>query len=121
MHCCINIRSCYEKLIHYLFKKQFSEMKKKKEKIRNRANFGSSRQRCSIKKGVLKNFTTFTGKHLCLSLFFNKLGCFWKQTGTRWLFLDTDRNRVWILLIFLNLKSVKTCFIVVVRYYCYKR
>ena len=24
-------------------------------------------------KGVLKNFTKFTGKHLCPSLFFNKL------------------------------------------------
>ena len=30
-------------------------------------------QRCSIKKGVLKNFTKFTGKHLCQSLFFNKV------------------------------------------------
>ena len=29
-------------------------------------------QRCSVKKGVLKNFTNFTGKHLCQSLFFNK-------------------------------------------------
>ena len=27
----------------------------------------SSHQRCSIKKGVLKNFTKFTGKHLCQS------------------------------------------------------
>ena len=25
----------------------------------------SSHQRCSVKKGVLKNFTNFTGKHLC--------------------------------------------------------
>ena len=29
-------------------------------------------QRCSVKKGVLRNFKTFTGKHLCQSLFFNK-------------------------------------------------
>ena len=28
---------------------------------------------CSVKKGVLKNFTKFTGKHLCQSLFFNKV------------------------------------------------
>ena len=28
----------------------------------------SSYQRCSIKKGVLRNFTKFTGKHLCQSL-----------------------------------------------------
>ena len=27
---------------------------------------------CSIKKGVLKNFEKFTGKHLCQSLFFKK-------------------------------------------------
>ena len=29
-------------------------------------------QRCSVKKGVLRNSTKFTGKHLCQSLFFNK-------------------------------------------------
>ena len=33
----------------------------------------SSHQRCSIRKGVLKNFTKFTGKHLCQSLFLIKL------------------------------------------------
>ena len=33
----------------------------------------SSHQRCSVKKGVLRNFTKFTGKHLCQSLFFNKV------------------------------------------------
>ena len=30
-------------------------------------------QRCSVKKGVLRNFTKFTGKHLCQNLFFNKV------------------------------------------------
>ena len=30
-------------------------------------------QRCSVKKCVLRNFTKFTGKHLCQSLFFNKV------------------------------------------------
>ena len=30
-------------------------------------------QRCSVKKGVLRNFTKFTGKHLCQSVFFNKV------------------------------------------------
>ena len=33
----------------------------------------SSRRRCSVKKGVLRNFAKFTGKHLCQSLFFNKV------------------------------------------------
>ena len=33
----------------------------------------SSRQRCSIIKVALRNFAKFTGKHLCQSLFFNKV------------------------------------------------
>ena len=46
---------------------------------------------CSIKKGVLKNFAKLTGKHLCQSLFFNKIaglshpGCFTEHPG--WLLL----------------------------------
>ena len=34
--------------------------------------FRSSRPEVFCKKGVLRNFTKFTGKHLCQSLFFNK-------------------------------------------------
>ena len=30
------------------------------------------KQMFSMKKGALKNFTKFTGKHLCQGLFFNK-------------------------------------------------
>ena len=33
----------------------------------------SSRPEVFCKKGVLRNFTKFTGKHLCQSLFFNKV------------------------------------------------
>ena len=33
----------------------------------------STHQRCSIKKGVLRNCTKFTGKHLCQSFFFSKV------------------------------------------------
>ena len=36
----------------------------------------SSRWRCSVKQGVLKNFPNFTGKNLCWSLFLIKL-LFW--------------------------------------------
>ena len=35
--------------------------------------FRNSHQRFSIKIGVLKTFAKFTGKHLCHSLFFNKV------------------------------------------------
>ena len=31
--------------------------------------YRSSHRRCSVKKGVLKNFANFTGKHLCWSFF----------------------------------------------------
>ena len=33
----------------------------------------STHRRCSVKKGVLGNFAKSTGKHLCQSLFFNKV------------------------------------------------
>ena len=35
--------------------------------------YRSSHRRCSVKRDVLKNFTKFTGIHLCQSLFFNKV------------------------------------------------
>ena len=46
----------------------------------------SSHRRCSVKKGVLKNFAIFTGKHMCWSLFFIKLEEWragtWNNAGT---------------------------------------
>ena len=36
-------------------------------------SYRSSHQRCSVKKGVLRNFKKFTGKHLSQSLIFNKV------------------------------------------------
>ena len=33
----------------------------------------SSYRRCSVGKGVLRSFAKLTGKHLCQSLFFNKI------------------------------------------------
>ena len=35
----------------------------------------SSRPEVFCKQGVLKNFAKFAGKHLCHSLFFNKVTC----------------------------------------------
>ena len=59
----------------------------------------SSLQRCSVKKGVLRNFAKFTGKHLCQSLFFNKVA------GPAWtLFSQNTSGRLLLLLfIFLNI------------------
>ena len=42
-------------------------------KICSPCRFRSSHQRCSMEKGVLINFTKFTEKHPCKSLFFNKV------------------------------------------------
>ena len=33
----------------------------------------NSHRRCFAKKSILKNFTKFAGRHLCQSLFFNKV------------------------------------------------
>ena len=38
-----------------------------------KAIFRSSRSEVFWEKGVLRNFAEFTGKHLCQSLFFNKV------------------------------------------------
>ena len=39
------------------------------------------------KKGVLRNFTKFTGKHLCKSFFFNKVAGLRPDTDDRGVFL----------------------------------
>ena len=41
--------------------------------LRRAGTSRSSQQRCSVKKGVLRNFAKFTVKRLCQSLFFNKV------------------------------------------------
>ena len=38
--------------------------------------YRSNHRWCSVRKGVLRNFAKFTGKHLCQSLFFNKVAGF---------------------------------------------
>ena len=48
-------------------------------------HFRSSHQRCSVRKGVLRNFAKFTGKHLCQSLFFNFIK---KETLTQMFFCN---------------------------------
>ena len=42
-------------------------------KLKRLQRIRSSYQRCFIIKGVLRNFSKFTGKQLCQSLFFNKV------------------------------------------------
>ena len=41
----------------------------------------SSHQRCSVRKGVPRNFAKFTGKHLCQSLFLIKMQTWGKATS----------------------------------------
>ena len=40
----------------------------------------SNHQSCSVRKGVLRNFTKFTGKHMYQSLFFNKAAGLFHRT-----------------------------------------
>ena len=51
-----------------------------------RESFRNSHHRCSVKKVVLKNFAKFTGKHLCLSLLFNKVAGLIKKEALLQLF-----------------------------------
>ena len=72
---CVNIAITYS----FLFTKKFRESLFPKgvfislEERTLASIYRSSHQKCSIKKGVLRNFTTFTGKHLSQSLLFNKV------------------------------------------------
>ena len=49
--------------------------------------YRSSHRRCSVKKGVPRNFAKFTGKYLCQSLFFNKVAIK-KETLSQVFFCD---------------------------------
>ena len=42
-------------------------------KTNNKSPNYISHRRCSVRKGVVRNFAKFAGKHLCQSLFFNKV------------------------------------------------
>ena len=50
---------------------------KKIKKIIRTIQDRSSRGRCSVRKGVLRNFAKFTGKHLCQSFFFQSFFLFY--------------------------------------------
>ena len=70
--------TCYYSMISWLFNKAniarwVRIVSSSNYFFQNHFLFRSSHQRCSMKKGVLRNFTKFTGKHLCQSLFFNKV------------------------------------------------
>ena len=57
-------------------KKKLTRRKYSVDTLADTATVRSSHWGCSVRKGVLRNFAKFTGKHLCLSLFFNKVaGC----------------------------------------------
>ena len=43
-------------------------------------NYRSSHWCCSVKKDVLTNFASFTGKYLCQGLFFNKVATMIENT-----------------------------------------
>ena len=49
----------------------FEKIVKQKEETVSTEN-RNSHQRCFMKKGVLRNFTKFTGKHLCQNNFIKK-------------------------------------------------
>ena len=58
--------------------------------------YRSSDRRCSIKKAVLKNFTTFAGKHLCWSFsFINLLKRDSKSVLFLWILRNFQENLFW--------------------------
>ena len=46
---------------------------KNPSRVKINSSLRGSQQGCSIKRAALRNFTKFTGKHQCQSLFINKV------------------------------------------------
>ena len=62
--------------INYIDTKSFPVtefLRNTRKSARNNLNNSSTRPEVLCKKGVLRNFAKLTGKHLCQSLFFNKV------------------------------------------------
>ena len=53
-------------------------------------------RRCVCRKGVLRNFPKFTGKRLCQSLFFNKVGTGDSSAGVSCKFCEISKNTFFI-------------------------
>ena len=64
-----NVSTLYVSLCHWQALSEFFKIITQKQHVK----FRSSRPKVFSKKGVLRNFTKFTGKHLCQGLFFNKV------------------------------------------------
>ena len=69
---------------------------------------GAVVRRCSVKKGVLRNFTKFTGKHLRDSLFFNTVAGLEATEHLWWLLLVLVE---WSVFLYLCCTSVRCNFI----------
>ena len=67
-----NVRNVKLKILPYLKPGQISRMERFAKRVKS-VNYGSSRPEVFCKKGVLRNFTKFTGKNPRQSLFFNKV------------------------------------------------
>ena len=70
---CMYCRICKFTCILFLQKYKFNNLLSYIAKVLLCEYNRSNHQRCSMTKGVLKNFTKFTGKRPCQSLFFNKV------------------------------------------------
>ena len=63
--------------------------------LHNFPSFSSNHRRCSFRKGALRNFAKFTGKHLWQSLFFNKVAVQAEGTAS-----DLSRAFSWRFLVY---------------------
>ena len=74
---CMKLNRCFANLLTKLNLKMITTsqvaVNKNKHDLSMIADIRSSRPEVFCKKGVLRNFTKFTGKHLCQSLFLIKL------------------------------------------------
>ena len=68
-----NLAVLLRNFMYYSFPALAAESNNRRAHRPSKSQHRSSHRRCSVKKGVLRNFVKFTGKHLCQSLFLNKV------------------------------------------------
>ena len=78
-------------------------------------------QKCTIKKGVLRNFVKFKGKHLCLSLSLDKVACLklrrscFSENTARFLRTPFFKEHIcWLILLISHLVLVSHVFVIII-------
>ena len=93
-----NNRYCLPRIPSYLFGTKCHIYSKTSCQVKSEKTFRSSHRRCSVRKGVLRTFAKFTGKHLCQGLLAQMFSCKFCESSKNTFFTDLQNISVRLLL-----------------------